>query len=435
MAAIKVKDLTKDYGSVPGVDSLSFTVDNGEIFGFLGPNGSGKTTTIRTLLGLLTPTAGTATILGADVREENALIEAKRRIGYLPADLGFNDDVTGTQVLEYHASVKGDSRRTGLLDVFTPPLDQQIREYSTGNKQLLGIIQAFMHDPDLVIMDEPTSGLDPLNQAQFNEFINAERERGTTIFFSSHVLSEVRRVCDRVGILRDGRLVGLENMEALLERGGKRVHVRVADGSNVDLTATDGVFDRTTIGDEQQFTYAGDYTTLIRQLADYQIHDIEITEPPLEDIFMHYYGERKGSRALDRERKPMFETARYEARRRLRGTAGLVAILSVYVGFMTGLYRAINIEAYGEIINAVPASLREALGIVDLSVVEGWLAAEVYYFFWIWVLGIYFGYTAAGLITDDIEHDRLDLLLSFPFSRSRLLREILGAVRADPRVE
>ncbi|MFC7192726.1 ABC transporter ATP-binding protein [Halocatena marina] len=294
MAAIKVKDLTKDYGSVPGVDSLSFTVDNGEIFGFLGPNGSGKTTTIRTLLGLLTPTAGTATILGADVREENALIEAKRRIGYLPADLGFNDDVTGTQVLEYHASVKGDSRRTGLLDVFTPPLDQQIREYSTGNKQLLGIIQAFMHDPDLVIMDEPTSGLDPLNQAQFNEFINAERERGTTIFFSSHVLSEVRRVCDRVGILRDGRLVGLENMEALLERGGKRVHVRVADGSNVDLTATDGVFDRTTIGDEQQFTYAGDYTTLIRQLADYQIHDIEITEPPLEDIFMHYYGERKG---------------------------------------------------------------------------------------------------------------------------------------------
>ncbi|WP_248910760.1 ABC transporter ATP-binding protein [Halocatena marina] len=294
MAAIKVKDLTKDYGSVLGVDSLSFTVDNGEIFGFLGPNGSGKTTTIRTLLGLLTPTAGTATILGADVREENALIEAKRRIGYLPADLGFNDDVTGTQVLEYHASVKGDSRRTGLLDVFTPPLDQQIREYSTGNKQLLGIIQAFMHDPDLVIMDEPTSGLDPLNQAQFNEFINAERERGTTIFFSSHVLSEVRRVCDRVGILRDGRLVGLENMEALLERGGKRVHVRVADGSNVDLTAIDGVFDRTTIGDEQQFTYAGDYTTLIRQLADYQIHDIEITEPPLEDIFMHYYGERKG---------------------------------------------------------------------------------------------------------------------------------------------
>ena len=294
MAAIEVTDLTKDYGTVLGTDSLSFTVDNGEIFGFLGPNGSGKTTTIRTLLGLLTPTAGTATILGADVREEDALIEAKRRIGYLPADLGFNEDVTGTQILEYHASVKGDSRRTGLLDVFTPPLDRQIREYSTGNKQLLGIVQAFMHDPDLVIMDEPTSSLDPLNQAQFNEFINAERERGTTIFFSSHVLSEVRRVCDRVGILRNGRLVGLENMETLLDRGGKRVHVRVADSNNADLTAIDGVFDSTTIGDEQQFTYAGDYTTLIRQLADYQIHDIEITEPPLEDIFMHYYGGNEG---------------------------------------------------------------------------------------------------------------------------------------------
>ncbi len=293
MTAITVTDLTKDYGSVLGVDSLSFTVEKGEIFGFLGPNGAGKTTTIRTILGLLDPTTGTASVLGADVSDEDAFIDVKQRIGYLPAELGFNEAVTGNALLNYYATVKGDQRRTELLESFKPPLDQPIREYSSGNKQLLGIIQAFMHDPDLVVMDEPTSGLDPLNQAQFNEFIRDETANGTTIFFSSHVLSEVRRVCDRVGILREGRLVGLEDIESLVNRGGKRVRVQVIDGEDMDLSAIDGVIDITSMGDETQFTYAGDYTTLCRQLANYEILDVEISEPPLEDVFMHYYGETK----------------------------------------------------------------------------------------------------------------------------------------------
>ncbi|WP_330633447.1 ABC transporter ATP-binding protein [Halocatena halophila] len=291
MSAITVTDLTKDYGTVLGVDSLSFTVEKGEIFGFLGPNGAGKTTTIRTILGLLDPTTGTATVLGTDVSDEDAFIGVKHQIGYLPAELGFNEAVTGNALLDYYASVKGDQRRTELLELFTPPLNQPIREYSSGNKQLLGIIQAFMHDPDLVVMDEPTSGLDPLNQAQFNEFIRDEKENGTTIFFSSHVLSEVRRVCDRVGILREGRLVGLEDIESLVNRSGKRVRVQLIDGESVDLSAIDGVIDITTMGDEMQFTYAGDYTTLFRQLANYGILDVEISEPPLEDVFMHYYGD------------------------------------------------------------------------------------------------------------------------------------------------
>jgi ABC-2 type transport system ATP-binding protein len=209
MAAIEVSGLTKDYGDVRGVDGLTFAVEAGEVFGFLGPNGAGKTTTVRTLLGFQAPTAGTATVLGADVREEAALVEAKRRIGYLPAAPAFDGTATGREVLDLHASIKGDSRRAELLALFDPPLDRPIREYSTGNVQKLGLVQAFMHDPDLVLLDEPTAGLDPLMQRRFEEFVRAERDAGTTVFFSSHVLGEVRRVCDRVGVLRAGRLVAV----------------------------------------------------------------------------------------------------------------------------------------------------------------------------------------------------------------------------------
>jgi len=290
MGAIELDGLTKDYGEVLANDDISFTVERGEIFGYLGPNGAGKTTTIRTLLGLLEPTAGTATVLGADVRDEAALVEAKRRIGYLPANLGFNEDVTGAEVLDYHESIKGGARRDDLLDVFTPPVDRPIREYSSGNKRMLGIVQAFMHDPEVVILDEPTSGLDPLKQEAFNEFCRGERDDGTTLFFSSHVLSEVRRICDRVGILRDGKLVGLEEIETLLERGGKRVRLRTTDEARSALAALDGVSDVQTFADGVQFIYAGDYNTLLRELATHDVREIDISEPPLEDVFMHYYG-------------------------------------------------------------------------------------------------------------------------------------------------
>lgn len=300
MVVIEVTDLTKDYGNVLGVDSLSFGVKEGEVFGFLGPNGAGKTTTIRTLLGLLSPTLGTATVLGADVRDETALLEAKRRIGYLPAHLGFDEDVTGEKILNYHASVKGNSRRDELLEIFTPPVERPIREYSTGNERMLGIVQAFMHDPDLVIMDEPTSGLDPLKQEAFNEFIRDERERGTTVFFSSHVLSEVRRICDRVGILREGRLVGLEDVETLLDQGGKRVRVQTNDGGSSELATLDGVIEVDTFPDGVQFIYTGDYNTLLGELATHDVREVEISEPPLEDVFMHYYG-MNGTEAAGQE--------------------------------------------------------------------------------------------------------------------------------------
>ncbi|WP_129115960.1 ABC transporter ATP-binding protein [Halegenticoccus tardaugens] len=307
MAAIEVTDLTKDYGSVLGVNSLTFAVEDGEVFGFLGPNGAGKTTTIRTLLGLQSPTSGSATVLGADVRDEDALVAAKRSIGYLPANPAFDETATGQEILDLHASIKGNERSGDLLELFDPPLERTVRQYSTGNKQKLGIVQAFMHDPDLVVLDEPTSGLDPLMQHRFEEFVRAERDRGVTVFFSSHVLGEVRRVCDRVGVLRDGRLAATERVEDLLHRSGKAVHARVADhlspadfdiGGVHDLeiheSDGEGVVDAT-------FTYTGDVNDLLAQLRRYDLVDLTVEEAPLEDVFMRFYGNdaREAAVAVD----------------------------------------------------------------------------------------------------------------------------------------
>ncbi|MFP9192170.1 ABC transporter ATP-binding protein [Natronosalvus vescus] len=291
MAPIAVHDLSKYYGDIRGIDDLSFTVKEGEVFGFLGPNGAGKTTTIRTLLGLMSPTSGSATVLGADIQNESELIEARRNIGYLPDHLGFDEEMTGAQILAYHAAVKGDARRDELVKLFTPPLDRPVRGYSSGNKRMLGIIQAFMHDPDLVILDEPTSGLDPLKQEQFNEFIREERAQGTTIFFSSHILSEVRQICDRIGIVRDGTLVELEEVETLLKRSGKRVRVQTTPDGRDALAALEGVVDVHQFDERMQFIYTGEYNELFRVLSNHDVLEADISEPPLEDIFLHYYGE------------------------------------------------------------------------------------------------------------------------------------------------
>ncbi|WP_267642624.1 ABC transporter ATP-binding protein [Haloarchaeobius amylolyticus] len=311
MSAITVSGLTKDYGEVLANDDVSFSVAEGEVFGYLGPNGAGKTTTIRTLMGFQSPTAGTATLLGADVRDEAALIEAKQRIGYLPANPGFDAQSTGRQILDLHASIKGDSRRDDLLEIFDPPLDRKVREYSTGNKQKLGLVQAFMHDPDLVIMDEPTSGLDPLMQQRFNEFVRAEKERGTTVFLSSHVLGEVRQICDRVGIIREGRMVTVETVADLLGRSGKSVLVRVAGEVDAESIALDGIHDLTVrplervaseavVGDgggevatatELTFTFTGDVNDLVDLVDGYDLLELDVEEAPLEDVFMRFYGD------------------------------------------------------------------------------------------------------------------------------------------------
>ena len=314
MAAIKTEGLTKHYGDVRANEDLTFEVREGEVFGYLGPNGAGKSTTIRTLMGFQSPTSGSATVLGHDVTDRKAMIEAKRHLGYVPAEMGFDEDVTGNRFLRYQASLKGDSRSEELLDLFDPPMDREIGEYSTGNKRKLAIVLAFMHDPDLVIMDEPTSGLDPLMQERFYEFIRDEQAAGKTFFFSSHILSEVQKICDRVGVIRNGHLVELEDVETLLDRGGKRVSVRVADPVDREDFAIEGAHDVSVAGDERSpqpttadggegpssggrdgtsvsFTFTGDYNDLLSHLVAYDVLDLDIADAPLEDVFMRFYGE------------------------------------------------------------------------------------------------------------------------------------------------
>ncbi|WP_317988500.1 ABC transporter ATP-binding protein [Haloprofundus salinisoli] len=315
MPAIELHGLTKRYGDgrrLPGrprrdrreereeekpdgtlaVDDLSFTVESGEVFGYLGPNGAGKTTTIRTLLGFLSPTSGSASVLGAGVTDEAALLEVKRRVGYLPSEVEYDPGATGREIIDYHAALKGDVRSDELLDLFDAPVDRRVEEYSTGNKRKLGLVLAFMHDPELVVMDEPTSGLDPLMQERFYEFLAGEKTRGVTVFFSSHVLAEVRRVCDRVGILRDGRLVALEDVETLLDRSGKRVRVRTADALDADAFALDGVHDRERHDEKElAFTFTGEYDALLTELTRHSVVDIDVREAPLEDVFMRFYGD------------------------------------------------------------------------------------------------------------------------------------------------
>ncbi|MFW5965338.1 MAG: ABC transporter ATP-binding protein [Halodesulfurarchaeum sp.] len=294
MAVIDVNGLSKHYGDTLANDELSFDVRKGEIFGYLGPNGAGKTTTIRQLLGFIAPTAGTATVLGADITDAEALCEARERIGYLPGELRFTESVTGRSFLEFQARLKGDRRLEELTELFDPPLDRKIRTYSSGNRQMLGLIQTFMHDPDLVVMDEPTSGLDPLKQERLNRFLREERAAGTTVFFSSHVLGEVRRVCDRVGIIRAGELVALEDIDSLLRKGGKRVRLHTEDPLSASDLDLDGVVEFEQVGAVTRFTFTGDYNELLATLSGYSLVDMEIEEPPLEEIFMHYYGEDDG---------------------------------------------------------------------------------------------------------------------------------------------
>ncbi|MFC6767308.1 ABC transporter ATP-binding protein [Natrinema soli] len=304
MAAIELEGLTKDYGEVLATDGVTFDVERGEIFGYLGPNGAGKTTTIRTLLGFISPTAGTAQLLGCDVTDEGDLLEVKRRLGYLPDSPAFDETATGREILDLHASIKGDERSGELLDLFQPPLDRPVRKYSRGNVQKLGLVTTFMHDPELVILDEPTSGLDPLLQQRFTEFLRAERERGLTVFFSSHILSEVRKLCDRVGVIRNGRLVTVEPVESLLSRSGKFVRLHAAESIPAHALEIDGVHGLesergagssagSSDGTEYAFTFTGDINTLLDRLREYRLLDCSIEEAPLEEVFMRFYGDER----------------------------------------------------------------------------------------------------------------------------------------------
>lgn len=294
--AMELSGLTKYYGDIRGIEGLSLTIREGEIFGFLGPNGAGKSTAIRTLLGFLAPTEGTASLLGYPVTDRRARLTAMAEIGYLPSDVAFYDGVRGRELLDYLESLRGGDRRAELEARFPAPFDRRIETYSRGNRQKLGLVQTFMHDPSLVVMDEPTSGLDPIMQNAFYDFLESERERGVTVLFSSHVLSEVRRVCDRVAVIRDGRLVTVESIDDLLQKGGKVVTVDLGESPDEQAFAIDGVARVERVDpptdpahNRYRLLVTGNYDGLLDVLGQYHVEDLDVRETSLDDVFLHFY--------------------------------------------------------------------------------------------------------------------------------------------------
>lgn len=306
MSVIEAAGLTKHYPAAGGLrgrlrprptepvralDEVDLVVRPGEIFGFLGPNGAGKSTCIRLLLGFLRPTRGTARVLGLDV--ERAGVEIRRRVGYLPGGIALYDGMTGTELLDYLGAFYGRAprRRTRLTDALelgARDLARPIRDYSRGMRQKLGIVQALQHDPELAILDEPSEGLDPLMQRAFYGILDELRAEGRTVFLSSHVLSEVERVCDRVAIVRRGRLVALEEIDGLLARRRRTVEMRLA-GPPPELAGVPGVSDVEVLDGHLRCRLAGDVRPLLAAIAAAPLTDLTIEPARLEDAFLELY--------------------------------------------------------------------------------------------------------------------------------------------------
>ena len=287
MSIIEIKNLTKYYGKQKGIEEVSFKVEEGEIFGFIGPNGAGKSTTIRTLLSLIYPTSGEATIFGKDIVEFGH--EIKEEIGYLPSEVFYYDNMKVIDILKYSASFykKDCSKRMyELAKIMDLDLNKKVDDLSYGNKKKVGIVQGLLHEPKLLILDEPTSGLDPLMQQIFFDLIIEENKKGTTVLFSSHILTEVQKLCNRVGIIKDGSIVRVDNIEALKGDNYKRFTIDVNDTTGFELN---GVSDLKIEGDGVNFLFKGDVNEVISLLATKKVNNLVIEEPTLEEIFMHYY--------------------------------------------------------------------------------------------------------------------------------------------------
>ncbi len=289
---IVAERLSKWYGKQRGVIELDFAVHPGEVFGYLGPNGAGKTTTIRLLLDLIRPTGGRATVLGMDARRD--AVEIHRRVGYLPGEFALYENLTGAEYLAYLAALRGnvDERyaRT-LAERFDLDLSMRIASLSHGNKQKVGLIQAFMHRPELLVLDEPTQGLDPLMQQEFYRLIAECREDGRTVFLSSHVMPEVERVCDRVGIIRDGRLVAVEDIGELKAKEIRTIDLHFAGPvPPVAFAGLPGVRDVQAEGDRVRCTVVGHVDALVKAAARFEVIDLRSHEPTLEEIFLAFYG-------------------------------------------------------------------------------------------------------------------------------------------------
>lgn len=288
MDAIRMDNLTKYYGKARGIEKVSLTVEEGEFFGFIGPNGAGKSTTIRTLLGLISPTAGNASVLGLDIVKHKEKILSQ--VGYLPSEAVFYAGMRVGDVLRLSADLrKKDCKETAAQLCQRLQLDtaRKVEELSFGNRKKAAIVCALQHDPKLLILDEPTSGLDPLMQKAFFEILRERNEAGTTVFLSSHILSEIQRNCRRAAVIREGRIIACDSVEALGKTNAKRVNVH----GTVDLSRLSGVRDIQQTEDSMNFLYSGNMNTLLAVLSGGNIQDLSISEPDLEEIFLHYYEE------------------------------------------------------------------------------------------------------------------------------------------------
>ncbi len=293
--AIETHGLTKDYGSGHGVFALDLAIRAGEIFGFLGPNGSGKTTSMRMLVGLSRPTGGGAEVLGLDVVGQS--LEIRRRVGFLAGDFGMYRKLTGGAMLEYIARLHGGvdrSRIASLAERFDAQLDRPLGDLSTGNRQKIGLIQAFMHEPELLILDEPIAGLDPLVQKHFHALLGEVRGEGRTVFLSSHTLSEVDRVADRIAILREGRLVVVDTLAHLRSVAIRRLDIEFAGPVRAEsFGALPGVREVTVTGDTVHVAFEGSADAIVKAAAAHQVVEIRSREDDLEDIFLGYFEESK----------------------------------------------------------------------------------------------------------------------------------------------
>ncbi|MGB8348327.1 MAG: ABC transporter ATP-binding protein [Ktedonobacteraceae bacterium] len=290
--AIVIDGLQKSYGKIRAVKGISMQVERGEIFGFLGPNGAGKTTTIRCMLDVIRPTAGAIRVLGLDAQRDTHALH--QRIGYLPGDVRLPGDMTGKQVINYFSHLQGrqPSLLNDLVARFDVEMKRPIKSYSKGMRQKIGVVLAFMCDPDVLILDEPTSGLDPLLQKAFNELLLEEQARGKTIFMSSHIMSDVEKVCQRVAVIRSGELVALEAVETLREKAGQRVTVEFGDSVGIaELERIPGV---SMVGQHNggyQFNISGSMDTLVKALAQHEVVRLQAEEAPLEEVFLKFYEE------------------------------------------------------------------------------------------------------------------------------------------------
>ena len=293
--AIQTYDLTKTYGTNRGIRDVNLSINQGEIFGFLGPNGAGKSTTLRTLIGLMKPTSGRAEILGLDAHTQT--IEMLRHVGNLPTEFSLEDRMTGRQMITLFGKLRGVTDiafADELAERLDADLDRPMRRLSRGNKQKIGIVQAMYHRPAVLLLDEPTGGLDPLVQESFLTLLTEARNRGQTIFFSSHVLSDIERVADRVGIIRNGEMVAVEDPHELTGRAHRHVRIEfetpLTDAERARLTGIDGVTDLVVEDRVARFTVNRNMDDVVKLLSRHTIRALDVERPSLEEIFMTFYG-------------------------------------------------------------------------------------------------------------------------------------------------